>query len=296
MTLARRAFTLLELLVAMTLGTILIGVVAFVFTQSSRIYDTTLEEVHATQVLRASFDLIGKDLRGVVIPRDTDMDMKITSADDANGNPQDTLEYCTVEPTPTGPNLIVVRLSLDTNTNYVVREVIRRWNGASFDTVSEPSDLCGRVDGFAVEYSWPGQTPTSTSPPIPASFNGAPRWVRGDMAGAPTASDGSLFVFRSVGTVADDGLLTSTTTWHSSLAPPQRLGKTLHLLHDLQQGAFRVSAVEGTDTIRLDHAIGAADATFILPLYPKAVRLTLRHRELDGQKTRTLIRVLPITH
>ena len=82
----RRGFTLVELMVAMALGMILIGVIAFVFIQSGRIYSETLDEIDATYIVRSSMELIGRDLRAVQLPmfpaeppatQDTSLDLTI---------------------------------------------------------------------------------------------------------------------------------------------------------------------------------------------------------------------------
>lgn len=58
----RQGFTLVELLVAIALGTILIGVVTFVWMQSTRIFSSTVNNLESYQRLRTVLDLIERDL------------------------------------------------------------------------------------------------------------------------------------------------------------------------------------------------------------------------------------------
>ncbi len=58
----RRGMTLVELLVAVTLGMILIGVVTFVWLQSNKIFTTTVHRLETYQRLRTVMDTIERDL------------------------------------------------------------------------------------------------------------------------------------------------------------------------------------------------------------------------------------------
>lgn len=58
----RKAFTLVELLVAIALGTILIGLVTFIWMQSTRIFSSTVNNLESYQRLRGVLDLIERDL------------------------------------------------------------------------------------------------------------------------------------------------------------------------------------------------------------------------------------------
>lgn len=80
MTERRRAFTLVELLVAIALGTILIGVVVFVWMQSTRIFSSTVNNLESYQRLRTVLDLIERDLANT--NRTIDMEPYL----DTNGN------------------------------------------------------------------------------------------------------------------------------------------------------------------------------------------------------------------
>lgn len=58
----RKAFTLVELLVAIALGTILIGLVTFIWMQSTRIFSSTVNNLESYQRLRGVLDLVERDL------------------------------------------------------------------------------------------------------------------------------------------------------------------------------------------------------------------------------------------
>lgn len=80
MTERRRGFTLVELLVAIALGTILIGVVVFVWMQSTKIFSSTVNNLESYQRLRTVLDLIERDLANT--NRTIDMELYL----DANAN------------------------------------------------------------------------------------------------------------------------------------------------------------------------------------------------------------------
>ncbi len=58
----RKAFTLVELLVAIALGTILIGLVTFIWMQSTRIFSSTVNNLESYQRLRGVLDIVERDL------------------------------------------------------------------------------------------------------------------------------------------------------------------------------------------------------------------------------------------
>ncbi|MBX3465931.1 MAG: prepilin-type N-terminal cleavage/methylation domain-containing protein [Planctomycetes bacterium] len=76
----RRGFTLIELLVAVALGTILIGVITFVWVQSTRIFSSTVNNLEGYQRLRSVLDLIERDLAN------TSRTVNMEFFQDANGN------------------------------------------------------------------------------------------------------------------------------------------------------------------------------------------------------------------
>lgn len=77
-----RAFTLVELLVAIALGTILIGVVTFVWMQSNRIFSSTVNNLEAYQRLRTVLDIIERDLANT----NRSIDMEFFQDQNANGH------------------------------------------------------------------------------------------------------------------------------------------------------------------------------------------------------------------
>jgi uncharacterized protein (TIGR02599 family) len=75
-----RALTLIEVLVSVSLGTILIGIITFVWMQSSRIVSETVERLEIYQSLRTVLDTVERDLSNA--SRTVDMEF----FDDKDGN------------------------------------------------------------------------------------------------------------------------------------------------------------------------------------------------------------------
>lgn len=296
-----RAFTLVELLVAMALGMILTGVIAFVFIQSGRIYSETLDEIDATYIVRSSLELIGRDLRAIQLPamppetgtQETGFDLTILRVDGTDG-PVDELTYATLHHNadPGEPEVpIIVEVRLDPATRQLTRTITQRWDPstgaweAGFTAIV--SNLADSVEGFAVAYSWPDQ-------------NGGNTFVRGDPAGyANSPSNGSLFVYRGSGGVAD-GILTVTTSpaeWDTNLPVPNQAARTIHVTDragtPYGSGSFPVMEVVSPTTLRLGQAVNAPAVLFMLPLHPPALKIALTHRTQRGSR-RSLERVLPL--
>ncbi|MEZ6183952.1 MAG: prepilin-type N-terminal cleavage/methylation domain-containing protein [Planctomycetota bacterium] len=79
----QRSLTLIELLVAVTLGVILVGVVTFVWLRSSELFNSTLHRLEAYQRMRAMLDTIERDLANT--NRTTDMEFFVDSDPDGGG-------------------------------------------------------------------------------------------------------------------------------------------------------------------------------------------------------------------
>jgi hypothetical protein len=79
--------TMVELLVAMALGTILIGVVAFVWLQAQRIFSTSINRLETYQRLRTILDVMERDLANTT--RSVDMEFFVDSDPDGPGGPKE---------------------------------------------------------------------------------------------------------------------------------------------------------------------------------------------------------------
>lgn len=79
----QRSLTLIELLVAVTLGVILVGVVTFVWLRSSELFNSTLHRLEAYQRMRAMLDTIERDLANT--NRTTDMEFFVDTDPDGGG-------------------------------------------------------------------------------------------------------------------------------------------------------------------------------------------------------------------
>lgn len=80
----RRRLTLVELMVAIALSMILVGVVTFVWLQSNRIFTVTVNRVETYQRLRTVLDVIERDLANT--SRTTDMEFYVDNDDPGNGH------------------------------------------------------------------------------------------------------------------------------------------------------------------------------------------------------------------
>ncbi len=77
--------TLVELMVAMALGAILIGVITFVWMQSNRLFSTTINRLETYQRLRTVLDVMKRDLANT--NRTVDMEFYVDSDDPVSGRP-----------------------------------------------------------------------------------------------------------------------------------------------------------------------------------------------------------------
>jgi prepilin-type N-terminal cleavage/methylation domain-containing protein len=96
----RQAFTLIELLVSIALGTLLIGIVTFVWMQSNRIFSSTVNNLEAYQRLRAVLDLIERDLANT--NRAVNMEFYVDN-NPANGRRDDAEQLLSHSPPGSGP-------------------------------------------------------------------------------------------------------------------------------------------------------------------------------------------------
>lgn len=96
----RQAFTLVELLVSIALGTLLIGIVTFVWMQSNRIFSGTVNNLEAYQRLRALLDLIERDLANT--NRASNMEFYVDEDPTKNGRRDPTEQLLTHSPAGSG--------------------------------------------------------------------------------------------------------------------------------------------------------------------------------------------------
>jgi type II secretory pathway component PulJ len=295
-----RGFTLVELMVAMALGMILIGVIAFVFMQSSRIYSETLDEIDATYIVRSSMEIIARDLKAIQMPmfpaatQDTSLDLTIEPKNNATTNaPEDVLTYGTLHhgAAPGQPEVpIVVVVELDPATAQLTRTITKRWDSvaAGWEAGFTPivTNLAEAVEGFSVSYSWPD------------SASGANAWYRGtppNYTVGPTA--GALFYYRGSADISD-GVMTVTTTppeWDPNIPVPANAARTVHIndLADNASGAFPVLEVIDKNTLRLGQAVDGTAVRFLMSMHPPAIKIALTHRTPRGSR-RSLERVLAL--
>ncbi len=282
----RSAFTLVELLVAMLLATILMGVISFVFMQSNRIYSETLDEIDATNVVRSCMEILADDLRGIQLPPPSGgtPHLGIGSAD--NGGPNgdqaaDVLEYWTLDRWGTGAPARII-ISIDATTGFLVRQDL---------TAGVDVNLAPNVEAFKVSYAW------STWPNGPT--NGSTlAWLRGDplssSASPPSTIDGSKFVWRGLGTVNTDSEL-QATAWDPATLIPLEAATTAYILQANGGGGYPVVALTGAfNSVVLAGAPPVTGAPFVVPLLPGKLRITIKHRTPLGHQ-RSLERVLNVT-
>ena len=292
--LKKTAFTLVELLVAMALASILMGVISFVFMQSNKIYSETLDEIDATNVVRSCMEVLSDDLRGIQLPPSAGgyPHLAMGSADDGGVNNQDVLMYQTLDRW----NLkepVNVEISIDTTTGFLVRREADPATPANWTSLN----LAPNVESFTVEYAWP-TWPGGRG----AGQSSFLQWRRGDALPAGTSSvsnpsthDGSMFAWRGDGTVSATSEL-SSAAWDSTDFIPLDAATTAYILEPSVGGGYPIVALTGAfDVVTLAGAPEiTASVPFVVPLLPGKLRITIKHRTPLGHQ-RSLERVLNVT-
>ncbi|RMG07923.1 MAG: prepilin-type N-terminal cleavage/methylation domain-containing protein [Planctomycetota bacterium] len=278
----RRAFTLVELLISMALGTILVGIVSFVFVQSSNVYNATLDEMHGSFVLRVGQDLLGRDLRSLVPPVNDHTLLKIQAVDGPTGA-EDVLEYTCWGPNGAG-DVVPLKVRVSIKNGFLIREVYEEGDGTptGYTALTPPreTDLGGDVVGFRVEYAWPDSAGLS---------------FRRDVGtGGATAANGTLFCHYGTGDLSAN-TFTAGTAYAGGTAPAA-LATTLYVRDVDLGGAFRIAS-RGTNTYTLADTVPTANGlAFAVPVLPPALRLTITQQTGQGTRARarSMQRVLKI--
>jgi prepilin-type N-terminal cleavage/methylation domain-containing protein len=298
--LRKTAFTLVELLVAMLLASILMGVISFVFMQSNRIYSETLDEIDATNVVRSCMEILGDDLRGIQLPAAAGgfTHLAIGSADDGGVNNLDVLRYQTLDRWNTRQP-VNVEISIDTATGFLVRKEVPLATVPPLMPNAFPAgssiNLAPNVESFTVEYAWP--TWPGGRGADKSSFL---QWRRGaalpggSMSGSsPSTLDGSRFVWRGTGTIDASSELKGVA-YDSADHIPLEGATTAYVMQLSGGGGYPVVALTGSfDTVVLAGA-PPMTAPFVIPLLPPKLKITIKHRTPLGHQ-RSLERVLNIT-
>lgn len=279
-----RGFTLVELMVAMALATILIGVAGYIFTSARRLYDHSLEEIAAAGELRLGFERLGRDLRDAPPPRLAGWEPKLQAVDGPEG-PDDVLTIVTLERRPDpAPCRVVVRLGARDADGLapLTRQVTERWSAGAnaLAGVSEPGEvLLPRVRTFEVRHAW-----------VLNGAGDAGRLQRGDVPElGPAPSTGARFVLRGSGTASAGVLDLTSTPWHPTLPIPRRLAHTVYVTSPAAAArAYPLLEVESTTRLRV---AGLPDGTvdFWVPITPTALQVSVRHEGRNGPRSFTSV-------
>lgn len=287
--LRRAGVTLVELMVAMTLATMLIGTASFIFIEARKLYDHSLNEINTANELRASFEGIGRDLRDVQPTWGANWELKIEDQTPAEG-PSDTLTFVTLERRTGRPIPVQVQIGLGPRDGdglaQLTRRVLRRFNAATatLDPVTEPQRvLLDDVRLFVVEYAW-----------VPELTNGKQghgfvRGAGGDPFEGPAATAGARFFFRGSATITGTKVEVSTAPWYGAKRIPRRLATSLTVVSPTTAaGTYPILDVESATVLRV---LGAPDGPveFLVPLLPPALQLTVRHESRNGPRSHTQV-------
>jgi hypothetical protein len=287
----RAGVTLVELMVAIALATMLIGTASFIFIESRKLYDHSLHEINTANELRTSFEGIGRDLRDVQPTWATNWELKIDAVNGAEG-PDDVLTFITLERRTTVPTAVQVQVKLGARDSNglasLTRTVLRRFNPATaaLDPVdpAEPERVLLRnVRLFMVEYDW-----------VPEFADGA--WGHGFVRGAgaapldgPSPSTGARFFYKSAANIKGSKLLFSGAAYNGVKRLPRRLATTFTILTPAAAGGtYPILDVVEANELRV---LGAPDGAceVLVPLLPPALQLTVRHESQNGPRSHTQV-------
>jgi hypothetical protein len=288
----RAGVTLVELMVAIALATMLIGTASFIFIESRKLYDHSLVEINTANELRAAFEGVARDLRDVQPTWGANWELRIDNQNPAEG-PTDTLTFVTLERRTGVPTPVQVRVQLGPRDAEglasLTRQVLRRFNAAAgtLDAVTEPERVLLRnVRLFVVEYAW---VPELVDGPLGHGF------VRG--AGAapldgPATTAGARFFFGGSASITGRTVTVSTTPWSGAKRIPRRLAKTFTITSPATAaGTYPILDVVSATELSV---LGAPEGTvqFLVPLLPPALQLTVRHEGQNGPRSHTQVMIV----
>jgi len=204
-------FTLIEIMVAVALTVILIGVMALVFAQSKEIMQRTDLRMQSFRGAQLGMDILKRDLTNFYPETRPGLALSISSTiydpDPGNGAPlySDTLQFTTFRDDPATNERIVerVRYYLE-NTGALAPPILRRESAlvtysnapTVAPTLGPPvvSDIADRVIDFGVEFSMDASDPVAPANPQDRL---RPQFRRGVAPGGPTDS-GEYFYYTDV--------------------------------------------------------------------------------------------------
>ncbi|MBX3469534.1 MAG: prepilin-type N-terminal cleavage/methylation domain-containing protein [Planctomycetes bacterium] len=281
--------TLVELMVALALATILVATASYIFMVARRLYDRSLEEIATANELRFAFERLGRDLRGLQPARLAGWEPRleaVDAADGAAGGAEDVLTFVTLEGARTGslPVRVTVRLGPRDADGLapLTRRVTERWDVAAqaLTPATDPLELVlPRVRGLRVAHAWVTDDVTQ-----PHAF------LRGAAAALPSASTGARFALRGQGTLAAGVLDLTSAPWDAARPVPRRLAHTLLVTGPAGGPLGAYPVLEVVSPTRLVVA-GAPDGPveLVVPLTPEAFEVTIEHEGRHGPRSLTMV-------
>ncbi|MCO5170224.1 MAG: prepilin-type N-terminal cleavage/methylation domain-containing protein [Planctomycetes bacterium] len=282
-----RGVTLVELMVAMALATILVGTASYIFMVARRLYDRSLEEIATTNELRFAFERLARDLRGLQPGRVAGWEPRVEAVDAPEGA-ADVLTFVCLEGGRGGPTPVRVTVRLgprdEDGLAPLTRQVTERWDvGAqALAPASDPLEqVLRRVRGFRVAHAWVTEDVTQ-----PHAF------LRGATPGLtlPSAASGARFVLRGRGTLQAGVLDLASAPWDATRPIPRRLAHTLFVTGPAGGPLGAYPILEVLSPTRLV-AAGAPDGPveFVVPLTPEAFEVTVEHEGRNGPRALTQV-------
>lgn len=297
------AFTLLELLVAVALTGLLVGILAFTFSQSSKIKQVTESRISRAREIQGAFDQLARDLREI-LPSAVEgfrLRMEQAATNPPNGPTlrADLLEFTSRVNVGGEQRLVRIRYSLTTgeipqplNPPRLIRRVdpILADSGSFIldpDVPGSEDLLVDRLDSFSVRFR-----------PRLGVTGGSSGFVDPDVASGPSAT-GAAFVVRGTdGEISDVNaasvfLSQSSGTRLETLLP----GETIFLNPaTLQQGftvgSYTVQRIEAGGATLVERPPPATDIPFEVLIAPHEIELEIRTR--DRQDSVSLTRVFSL--